>query len=215
MAKCGIWTPPRCPSACPYQTPMAGGARCPKVCLLDVGCRNYSSLYTFPHEDANGELICDTACGSSQEDRVPACKICEGVGRCRECVSSLLGQFDLSSDGKKCLKTGAMFWTVVKGSIVVGFVLGLILIIWMGVVRTEDNTRGLLRAIDHKQMAGAIHGAVPPPPRDPGTVEYARYPCPGTNVHSEDVAGLDYKFYFDTMSMLFMMALLVGRGNGG
>ncbi|CAD7950565.1 unnamed protein product, partial [Amoebophrya sp. A25] len=47
---------------------------------------------------------------------------------------------------------------------------------------------------------------VDPPPDDPGTVKMPRYPIPGTNVHSEDVSGLDYKFYFDTIALLFVIA---------
>ncbi|CAD7939134.1 unnamed protein product [Amoebophrya sp. A120] len=202
-----------CPSVCPYQTPMAGGPTCPKVCLLDVGCKNYSSLYTFPTTNHEGQKVCEIPCGHDKEDRVPACKTCEKEGKCKECVSTFLGQFELSEDGKECIKTTGQFWIIVKISIVVAFVLGFILLIWIGIIRVEDNTRGLLRAIDHKQMAGAIHGALPAPPREPGTLEYARYPCPGTNVHTEDIAGFDYKCYFDTTSMLFFMSLLFAGMN--
>ncbi|CAD7950567.1 unnamed protein product, partial [Amoebophrya sp. A25] len=97
---------------------------------------------TFPRTDEDRGEICDIPCGTG-ENFIPACEKCSEVGICERCVTSLLGQFELSSDQKKCLKTTGVFWEVAKKMILWSFLISAGILLWMGCIRTEDNTRGL------------------------------------------------------------------------
>ena len=61
---------------------------------------------------------------------LPACERCEAPGKCAECVSSILGQFELSSDQSRCLKTTGFVWVVIKQVLLVGTILLTLILIY-------------------------------------------------------------------------------------
>lgn len=189
---------PNCPASCPFSQPLAGD-KCAKVCIAAENCREFHPARRFGDQRTK---TCVPTCGAKLEHRIAGCEECAGEGICKRCITSVYGEFWLSSDGKTCTNPMHYFWIGIY--VVLGIIV--LIIIWYLVgLMTRPVTN------DHVSSLALVHRHRAYPLTQTNNKWHA-YSLLWTNPHWEDISGLGVILYFNWLIFAACSALLLYCG---
>lgn len=197
-------TGPICPKECPYTQTIAGDS-CSKVCIQPDYCKNFHPGKHFPDPETK---TCLPTCGASTEHRIAACAECAGEGRCSKCMTTLIGEFTLSEDGKQCTNPWHLFWKCVYVflGLAVLFTLWYLVTLWARGAKNQDI---LDLAMLHRTRCCALYKASEEDMDGSSCSEWKFYSF-WANVHRKDIAGKGAILFFNWMTLMMILAVVLG-----